>query len=90
MDSGELRQAGSKRAGSGFWLALCRMWTDWGSFPELLTSNSVHPLNWFTLYHHRLHTLAFSLVVAALASVLTNQKMENRLARSAQLPYSLI
>ena len=45
-----------------------------GIVPELLTSNSVHPLNWFTLYHYRLHTLAFSLVVAALASVLANQK----------------
>jgi inner membrane protein len=29
-----------------------------GIVPELLTSHSVHPLNWFTLYHHRLHTLA--------------------------------
>ncbi len=45
-----------------------------GIVPELLTRNSAHPLNWFTLYHHRLHTLAFSLIVAAVASALANQK----------------
>jgi inner membrane protein len=45
-----------------------------GIVPELLTRNSAHPLNWFTLYHHRLHTLAFSLIVAALVAVLANQK----------------
>jgi hypothetical protein len=45
-----------------------------GIIPQLLTRNSLHPLNWFTLYHHRLHTLTFSLIVAALAVFLANQK----------------
>ncbi|HYM06563.1 MAG TPA: metal-dependent hydrolase [Terriglobales bacterium] len=45
-----------------------------GIVPELLTRNSAHPLNWFTLYHHCLHTLAFSLIVAALSAVLAKQK----------------
>ena len=45
-----------------------------GIVPELLTRNSAHPLNWFSLYHHRLHTLAFGLIVAALASFLAKQK----------------
>jgi inner membrane protein len=33
-----------------------------GLVPELLTRNSAHPLLWFSLYHHSLHTLAFALV----------------------------
>lgn len=45
-----------------------------GIIPELLTRNSAHSLLWFTLYHHRLHTLAFALFVAALAFVLSSQK----------------
>jgi inner membrane protein len=35
-----------------------------GLVPELLTRNSAHPLSWFSLYHHSLHTLAFALVCA--------------------------
>jgi inner membrane protein len=45
-----------------------------GIVPELLTRNSDHPLNWFSLYHHRLHTLAFGLVVATLVSIPARQK----------------
>ena len=45
-----------------------------GIIPELLTRNSSHPLLWFTLYHHSLHTLAFSLVVAAIAFALAQQR----------------
>jgi inner membrane protein len=41
-----------------------------GIIPELLTRNSAHPLLWFTLYHHSLHTLAFAIVVAVLAFTL--------------------
>jgi hypothetical protein len=50
-----------------------------GIIPELLTRNSTHPLNWFSLYHHRLHTLAFSLVVAVFAAVLAQQKFKTGL-----------
>jgi inner membrane protein len=45
-----------------------------GIIPELLTRNSSHPLLWFTLYHHSLHTLAFGLVVAAIAFALARQR----------------
>lgn len=45
-----------------------------GIIPELLTRNSAHPLLWFTLYHHTLHTLAFALVVAAVAFTLAQQR----------------
>jgi inner membrane protein len=45
-----------------------------GIIPELLTRNSSHPLLWFTLYHHSLHTLAFALVIAAVAFVLATQR----------------
>jgi len=38
-----------------------------GLIPELLTRNSAHPLLWFSLYHHSLHTLAFALVCALAA-----------------------
>jgi inner membrane protein len=45
-----------------------------GIIPELLTRNSSHPLLWFTLYHHSLHTLAFSLAVAAFAFAVARQR----------------
>jgi len=45
-----------------------------GIIPEVLTRNSAHPLLWFTLYHHSLHTLAFALVVAALAFGVATRK----------------
>ena len=45
-----------------------------GIIPELLTRNSAHPLLWFTLYHHSLHTLAFALVVAVVAFALARQR----------------
>lgn len=50
-----------------------------GIIPELLTRNSTHPLLWFTLYHHILHTLAFGLAVAALAFILAKQKRKTAL-----------
>ena len=45
-----------------------------GIIPELLTRNSAHPLLWFTLYHHSLHTLAFALIVAVLSFAFAAQK----------------
>lgn len=47
-----------------------------GIIPELLTRNSAHPLLWFSLYHHALHTLAFSIVVAIAAFFLSSHKWE--------------
>jgi len=45
-----------------------------GIIPELLTRHSAHPLPWFSLYHHTLHTLAFSLVVAVAGFLLAKQR----------------
>ena len=45
-----------------------------GIIPEVLTRNSAHPLLWFTLYHHSLHTLAFAVIIAALAFALATRK----------------
>jgi hypothetical protein len=45
-----------------------------GIIPELLTANSAHPLLWFTLYHHALHTLVFALVVAGVAFLIASRK----------------
>lgn len=42
-----------------------------GIIPELLTRNSSHPLLWFSLYHHSLHTLLFAAIVSLLALALT-------------------
>jgi inner membrane protein len=50
-----------------------------GIIPELLTRNSAHPLLWFTLYHHSLHTLAFSLIVAVIAFTLARQRWKTGL-----------
>jgi inner membrane protein len=44
-----------------------------GIVPELLTRHSAHPLDWFSLYHHRLHNLAFAIVVTAVALILANR-----------------
>ena len=38
-----------------------------GAIPEFLTRNSAHPLPWFSLYHHSLHSLAFALACATMA-----------------------
>jgi inner membrane protein len=45
-----------------------------GIVPEFFTRNSTHPLVWFSLYHHSLHTLNFAVVVAIMASALAQQK----------------
>jgi len=50
-----------------------------GIIPELLTRNSAHPLLWFTLYHHSLHTLAFAVLVAAVAFALARQRWKTGL-----------
>src|SRR5258708_25544915 len=50
-----------------------------GIIPELLTRNSAHPLLWFSLYHHALHTLAFGLVIAAVAFALAMQRWKTGL-----------
>ena len=45
-----------------------------GIIPELLTRHSDHPLLWFSLYHHRLHTLFFALSIAVVAFALSKQR----------------
>ena len=50
-----------------------------GIIPEFLTRNSSHPLPWFTLYHHRLHNLAFAVVIAVLSSAIATQKWKTGL-----------
>jgi inner membrane protein len=44
-----------------------------GAIPEMMTRNSAHPLEWFSLYHHQMHTLAFSLLVTLAAFVLARR-----------------
>ncbi len=50
-----------------------------GIIPELLTRNSAHPLLWFSLYHHSLHTLAFALVISVVAFALGTQRWKTGL-----------
>lgn len=45
-----------------------------GIIPELLTAKSPHPLLWFTLYHHALHTLLFAIVVAGMTIAIAHRK----------------
>lgn len=45
-----------------------------GAIAEVLTRHSRHPLEWFSTYHHALHTLAFSLVVAGASFVAARQR----------------
>jgi inner membrane protein len=45
-----------------------------GIVPELLTRHSSQPLLWFSLYHHALHSLVFSIVIAVAAFALSQQR----------------
>jgi len=50
-----------------------------GIVPELLTRNSLHPLLWFSDYHHSLHNLAFALVIACVSATLAHQRWKTGL-----------
>lgn len=50
-----------------------------GIIPELLTRNSDHPLSWFSLYHHALHTFTFALMIAAVSFVLGRHRWKTGL-----------
>jgi membrane-bound metal-dependent hydrolase YbcI (DUF457 family) len=45
-----------------------------GIVAEYLTRNSRHPLEWFSAYHHSLHSLPFAFVVAAVTFALATQR----------------
>jgi membrane-bound metal-dependent hydrolase YbcI (DUF457 family) len=45
-----------------------------GIVAEYLTRNSHHPLEWFSTYHHSLHSLLFAIVVAAVSFALATQR----------------
>jgi inner membrane protein len=45
-----------------------------GAIPDLLTRNTLHPTEWFSLYHHQLHNLGFALFIAAAAFTLSNHR----------------
>jgi len=61
-----------------------------GIIPELLTRGSAHPLLWFSLYHHRLHTLAFALLVAGIAFLVTREKWKTGLLALASFHLHLL
>lgn len=45
-----------------------------GIVADYLTRNSRDPLDWFSTYHHSLHTLPFAVVVAAVSFALAAQR----------------
>ena len=45
-----------------------------GAVADLLTRNSAHPTEWFSRYHHQLHSLSFGMVVAAICFALSNRR----------------
>jgi membrane-bound metal-dependent hydrolase YbcI (DUF457 family) len=45
-----------------------------GIVAEYLTRNSRHPLEWFSTYHHSLHSLPFAVVVAAVSFAFATQR----------------
>lgn len=45
-----------------------------GIVAEYLTRNSQHPLEWFSTYHHSLHTLLFAVVVAAVTFAVATKR----------------
>jgi hypothetical protein len=50
-----------------------------GIVPESLTRNSLHPLLWFSVYHHSLHSLAFALVITGVSVMLAQQRWKTGL-----------
>ena len=58
-----------------------------GAVVEILTRHSQHPLEWFSTYHHALHTLAFSLVVAGASFIAARQR--RKVAALALLSFHL-
>src|SRR5258708_7322589 len=61
-----------------------------GILPELLTRNSHHPLLWFSLYHHSLHTLAFALLIAVVSFALGHQRWKTGLLAFASFHLHLV
>ncbi|MGB9074838.1 MAG: metal-dependent hydrolase [Terriglobales bacterium] len=45
-----------------------------GAVAEVFTRNSQHPLEWFSSFHHSLHTLLFALIVTAGSFLLASQR----------------
>ena len=45
-----------------------------GAIPDFITRNSSQPTDWFSLYHHQLHNLAFGLLVAGVVFVFSNHR----------------
>jgi inner membrane protein len=45
-----------------------------GIIAEYPTRNSQHPLEWFSTYHHSLHSLPFAIVIAAASFALATQR----------------
>ena len=45
-----------------------------GAVVDLATRNSAHPTEWFSRYHHQLHSLAFAIAVAAVCFVLARKR----------------
>ncbi len=50
-----------------------------GAVPQWLTSNSAHPLTWFSEYHHILHNLAFALAVTIAGFAMAPKKWKTAL-----------
>jgi membrane-bound metal-dependent hydrolase YbcI (DUF457 family) len=45
-----------------------------GIVAEYMTRHAQHPLEWFSTYHHSLHSLPFAIVIAAVSFGLANQR----------------
>lgn len=45
-----------------------------GIIAEVVTRHSQHPLEWFSSYHHSLHTLLFALIVTGASFLLATQR----------------
>ena len=45
-----------------------------GAVVDLLTRHTEHPTEWFSRYHHQLHSLTFAIVVAAVCAGLARRK----------------
>lgn len=61
-----------------------------GIVAEFLTRNSAHPLDWFSRYHHQLHSLPFAIVITAICFAFSKRKWTTALFAFTSFHFHLL
>ena len=57
-----------------------------GIVADVLSRHSQHPTDWFSSYHHSLHTLLFAVIVSAASLLFSDQRWKTAALRTPELP----